>query len=73
MVINFEFETQYGKYSDTLFLDEDHEFSDAEIQSMKQSRLDKWVAHVTAPQPDYVLDSEGNIVFDENGNALTQG
>jgi hypothetical protein len=50
MKIYFEYQTQYGKYGDTLFFPDDQAMpSDAEIEAMKQQRLDKWISLLTAP------------------------
>jgi hypothetical protein len=50
--IIFEFETQYGVFRDALHLPDDHTLSDAEIDAMKQQRLDNWITAVTSPPPD---------------------
>ena len=47
--IDFEFETAFGLFRDALHLPDDHGLSDAEIESMKQERVDNWIAIVTAP------------------------
>jgi hypothetical protein len=49
MRIDFSFDTQYGKFSDALHLPDDHAFTDAEIEAMKQQRFDNWIAVITAP------------------------
>ena len=49
MKIDFEFETPHGKFADALHFPDDHTFTDAEIQAMKQQRVDNWIAVVTAP------------------------
>lgn len=49
MKIDFEFDTPHGVFRDALHLADDHTFSDAEIQAMKQQRVDNWIAVVTAP------------------------
>jgi hypothetical protein len=36
----------YGTYSDALHLDDDHTFTDQEIEAMKQQRFDNWVNHI---------------------------
>jgi len=54
MKIDFSFDTQYGKFADALHLPDDHTLTDAEIEAMKQQRLDNWVAVITAPPPDVV-------------------
>lgn len=48
MKIDFEFDTQYGKFSDALYLPDDHTFSDAEIAAMQQQRLSNWLAILSA-------------------------
>lgn len=70
MKINFSFPSQYGTFSDALHLPDDHEFTDVEIEAMKQQRFDKWIAVITAPQLNYLLDADGNVVFDADGNPL---
>jgi hypothetical protein len=49
MKINFEFQTPHGKFADALHLPDDHTFSDAEIEAMKEQRRDNWIAAVTTP------------------------
>lgn len=49
MKIDFEFETPHGVYRDALHLPDDHGFTEAEINKMKQDRVDNWIAAVTAP------------------------
>ena len=50
MIITFRFETKYGDYSDALHLDDDHTFTDVEIDAMKQERLNNWIAIIEAPK-----------------------
>jgi hypothetical protein len=52
MKIDFSFDTQYGKFADALHLLDDHTLTDAEIEAMKQQRLDNWIAIVTAPSEE---------------------
>jgi hypothetical protein len=59
MKIDFQFDTPHGKFADALHLPDDHGFTEAEIQAMKEQRRDNWIAVVTAPpveeaQPEYV-------------------
>ena len=54
MKIDFEFETAHGKFADALHLPDDHTLTDAEIQAMKQQRVDNWIAVVTAPPVEEV-------------------
>jgi|APGre2960657373_1045057.scaffolds.fasta_scaffold00182_19 hypothetical protein len=55
MKIDFFFDTQYGKFCDALHLPDDHTLTDEEIQAMKQQRVDNWIAVVTAPPPEEVV------------------
>lgn len=50
--IDFEFDTPHGVFRDALHLPEDHGFSDAEIQSLKEQRRDNWLAVVNPPPVD---------------------
>ena len=47
--IDFEFTTQYGVFRDALYLEESHGFSDADIDSLKQERLDRWLGIIENP------------------------
>ena len=44
MLIDFQFITKYGLYSDVLDLPDDNTFTDAEIQDMQIQRLNSWIA-----------------------------
>ena len=46
MQIRFTFETDFGPFSDALYLDEDNTFTEAEVEAMKQERLTNWLAMV---------------------------
>jgi hypothetical protein len=52
--IDFQFETPHGKFADALHLPDDHTFTEAEIQAMKEQRRDNWIAIVTAPPVEEV-------------------
>lgn len=47
--IDFEFDTPHGVFRDALHLPDDHGFTEAEIEAMKEQRRDNWIAVVTAP------------------------
>ena len=55
--IDFEFDSTYGVFRDALHLPEDHTFTDAEIQAMKQQRYDNWLAVVNAPPSEVVEEA----------------
>ena len=55
MKIDFEFETQYGKFCDALYFEDDAVPDEATIEALKQQRVENWIAIVTAPPAtDYV-------------------
>lgn len=54
--IDFEFETEYGSYKDALHLPYYHTYSDAEIEAMKQARVDNWLAIINTPSPEVVQE-----------------
>jgi len=47
--IEFEFDTPYGTFRDALVLPANHGLTDAELEAMKQQRLDNWIAVITTP------------------------
>ncbi len=49
--IIFQFETEHGVFRDALYLPEGHTLTDAEIEAMKQQRLNNWLA-VVAPKQE---------------------
>jgi hypothetical protein len=58
MKIDFEFDTPHGLFRDALHLDDDHTFTDDEIQAMKQERVNNWIAVVTAPPAEEVTQEQ---------------
>lgn len=56
--IDFEFDTQHGKYRDALHLPDDHGLTESEIEAMKQARRDNWIDAVEnlplVPDPEPV-------------------
>lgn len=54
MKIDFEFQTAYGLFRDALHLDDDHGMSDEQIETMKQERVNNWIAVVSAPPAEEV-------------------
>jgi hypothetical protein len=55
MKIDFEFTTQYGVFRDALYLDDDHQLIEGEINALKQERLDAWL-HIIENPPEFVED-----------------
>jgi hypothetical protein len=58
MKIDFEFQTPHGLFRDALHLADDHTFTEAEIETMKQQRVDNWIAVVTAPAVEEVTQEQ---------------
>ena len=46
--IDFEYTTQYGVFRDALHLPENHNLTEKEIVTMKEERLNNWLAIVTS-------------------------
>ena len=55
--IDFEFDSPHGVFRDAINLQDDHTFTDAEIEAMKQQRYDNWWAIVNPPPVD-VIDAQ---------------
>jgi len=53
MQIRFTFETEFGPFSDALHLEDNHTFTEAEVEAMKQERLTNWLAMVN-PSPEQI-------------------
>jgi hypothetical protein len=49
--IDFEIQTPYGKYCDALHFWEGQIPSDEEIETLKQERVNNWIAVLTGPSP----------------------
>jgi hypothetical protein len=49
--IVFEFSTKYGVFRDALYLPAGHGLSEAQIEALKQERLNNWLALVENPPP----------------------
>ena len=43
-------------FRDALYLADDHAYTDAEIDAMKQERISNWVLLITSPQSEFTLD-----------------
>jgi hypothetical protein len=46
--IDFEFDSEYGKYRDAIVLEDNHGVSDNQIDAIKQQRFENWKAHIIA-------------------------
>lgn len=55
--VDFEFESQYGRYADALLLPEDHGLSNEELEHLKQQRFTSWLASVEAASRG-IIDGE---------------
>lgn len=72
--IDFEFNTQYGKYRDAIHLPEDHTYTQEQIVEMQTERLNNWISIVEnppQPQPEYVeIDGVQYEKVDLNGQIV---
>lgn len=65
MKIDFSFNTQYGKFADAIILPDNHTLSDEAIETLKQQRLDNWIAVVTyVPTEEEIAEMEKQFVVD---------
>ena len=58
MKIDFEFKTEHGLFRDALHLADGHGLSDEQIEAMKEQRRDNWIAAVTAPPAEEVVEQD---------------
>jgi hypothetical protein len=78
--IDFSFDTQYGNFSDSIWLPEDHTLSDDDIEAMKQQRLSNWMAiienpPVASPAPTITIGTDTYTLVlgtPTSGNTLVQ-
>lgn len=66
--IDFHFETEYGKFADAIYLEDNHSFTDEEIQKMKEERRDNWLALIKNPPIEEV--NQTIVVADETYTKL---
>lgn len=59
MKIDFEVETQHGRFCDALYFEDDAVPDDATIDAMKQERVANWIAVVTAPPAPDLVEIDG--------------
>jgi hypothetical protein len=59
MKIDFSFDTKYGTFCDALYFEDNAIPSDADIEAMKQQRVDNWIAIVTSPPAEELSPTEG--------------
>lgn len=52
MGIDFEFQTEFGVFRDSLNLPDGEEFSEEEIEEMKRQRVNNWLAIVRNPSQE---------------------
>ncbi len=52
--IDFEKTDGVNNFRDALWLEDDHTFTEVEIEAMKQARFDNWIAIINAPPPPEV-------------------
>lgn len=58
MQIRFKYETKYGVFSDALNLPDDHNYTDAELEAMKNQRRDAWIAYIDSTQVESATSPE---------------
>lgn len=66
MQIRFSYETKYGTYNDALNLPDDHNYTDNEINLMKEQRRDNWIAYIDSTQVETQVETQVVIVDESN-------
>jgi hypothetical protein len=71
--IDFEFDTVYGKFADALWFPDDRELpAEAEIEALKQQRLNNWVSMLSAPVEEIPADAPVEAPVDSQINTEPQ-
>ena len=71
MIIEFEITKGLNTFKDALILDDNHIYSDSDIEAIQQHRFDYWYGIITNPvEVVWQTDLDGNQVLDENGNPI---
>jgi hypothetical protein len=66
MKIDFEFTTPYGVFRDALYLDDDHQLTEAEVNALKQERLDNWLAAIeNSPAPETETVEINGVLYEK--------
>jgi hypothetical protein len=72
--IDFEFTTQYGVFRDALYLEDDHQLTANEIDTLKQERLNSWLSIIeNPPEPAPETVEIDGIIYEKvnvNGETL---
>ena len=55
--IRYEFQTAEGVYRDELWLEDDHQLQEADIEAIKQDRLQKWLITLPENRPTWLKDT----------------
>lgn len=55
MKIDFQFDTQYGMFSDALHLEDGVNYTNEEIEAIKQKRLANWISIIEASAQQSVV------------------
>lgn len=69
MKIDFEYETQYGIFKDSLYFADGVIPAEEQLNLLKQERLNRWIQLVSY-KPAFQLDESGSPVLDEAGNPI---
>lgn len=57
MQIRFQYQTKYGIFGDSLNLPDDHTYTDAELETMKEQRRDLWLSYMDSAQAELPPES----------------
>jgi hypothetical protein len=75
MKIDFEFLTPHGTFRDAIHLPDDHQLTDAQLEEIKQQRLNNWISLITTPvvEPEPEPLPENHVLVDGDLYRLLEG
>lgn len=53
--IEYSYTSEYGVFNDAIILPEDKSFTDAEIEALKQERINNWLASINPPPVEVIV------------------
>jgi hypothetical protein len=64
--VDFEFTTPHGVFRDALYLNDNHQLTEAEINALKQERLDAWLYAVeNPPEPELEIVEIDGVQYEK--------
>jgi hypothetical protein len=65
--VDFFFDTKYGRYCDAIIYPDDQPLTDADIEVLKQQRLQSWINAIENPSAPSGPDLATDVITDASG------